>query len=155
MTLALQRGPSLLQAGPDGTQPFNYPRLVQPILDKSCVCCHDGSEGENKSKLVLTGELVGPFNRSYESLRPFARWYEWGSASINQIVTIPGRMGADESPLTAVLDDETHRRIDLSEAERRRLYLWLDSSAPFYGAYSPEEQLAQQQGKAMAVPELQ
>ena len=154
-TLALQRGPSRLQSGPDGTQPFNYPRLVQPILNRSCVSCHDGSEGERKSQLVLTGEPVGPFTRSYESLRPFVRWYEWGGASIHQTVTIPGRMGADESPLTAVLDDEVHCAIELSQSDRRRLYLWLDANSPFYGTYAPNEQMAQQKGDRVAMPELQ
>ena len=153
--LALQREPSVLQSGPDGTQPISFARLIQPVLDRACTSCHDGTDGQYKSQLVLTGESVGPFTRSYESLRPFVRWYEWGPASIHPTVTVPGRMGADESPLTAVLDDETHRSIDLSKADRRRLYLWLDANGPFYGTYSHPTQLAQQQGQAVAVPDLQ
>jgi hydrazine synthase alpha subunit-like protein len=155
MTLALQRAPSKLQIGPNGTQPMSYPQLVQPVLDRSCVSCHDGSNGDGKSKLALTGDPAGTFTRSYENLRPFLRWYEWGGASINQTVTIPGRMGADESPLTAILDDETHRSIELPQADRRRLNLWLDANVPFYGTYSQREQLAQQQGQAVAVPKMQ
>ena len=155
MTLALRRGPSILQVGPDGSQPFSYPRLVQPVLDRSCVSCHDGTTGPGKSDLVLTGEPAGKFTRSYESLRPFVRLYEWGGGSIYQTVTVPGRMGADESPLTAVLTDETHRPIKLSESDRRGLYLWLDANATFYGTYSEKEQLAQQQGQLVPVPKLQ
>lgn len=155
MTLALQRRPSVLQPGPDGTQPINYPRLVQPVLDRSCVACHDGTPGPGKSNLALTGEPADKFTRSYESLRPFVRVYEWGTGSIHQTVTVPGRMPADESPLSAVLADETHRKIDLPEANRRTLYLWLDANAPFYGTYSQREQLAQQRGEAVPVPELQ
>jgi hypothetical protein len=155
MPLAVQRAPSILEAGPDGSGPISYPRLVQPVLDRSCVRCHDGSNGENKSDLLLTGKPAGPFTQSYESLRPFVRWYEWGGASIHQTVTVPGRMGADESPLSAILDDETHRKITLTDTDRRRLYLWLDANAPFYGAYIQKEQLAQQQGEAVPVPALQ
>lgn len=154
-TLALRRAPSTLEPGPDGTQPFSYPRLVQPVLERSCVSCHDGSSGPRKSELVLTGEPAGSFTRSYEGFRPFVRCYEWGAGSIFQTVTVPGRMGADESPLAAILDDETHRSIELPETDRRRLYLWLDANAPFYGTYSPRERLAQQQGQVVPVPELQ
>ncbi len=155
MALAQQRGPSVLKPGPDGTRPISYPRLVQPVLDRSCVRCHDVSQGDGKSPLVLTGDPAASFTRSYESLRPFVRWYEWGGATIHPIVTLPGRMGADESPLSAILDDQTHRGIALTEPDRQRLFLWLDANAAFYGTYIHEEQLAQQRGEAVPVPELQ
>lgn len=134
---------------------MSYPLLVQPVLDRSCVRCHDGSAGQDKSELVLTGESAGQFSRSYESLRPFVRWYEWGDASIHQTVTVPGRMGADQSPLSAVLADETHRPINLADDDRRRLYLWLDANAPFYGTYRQRDRLAQQRGDSVALPKLE
>ncbi len=153
--IALRRPPSVLQPGPDGTEPMSYVRLIQPVLNRSCVGCHDGSPGEGKSDLALTGEPVDTFTRSYESLRSFIRKYEWGDGSINQTVTVPGRMGADESPLSAVLGDETHRGIELPQADREKFFLWMDANAPFYGAYSPQEQLAQQRGDAVPVPAMQ
>lgn len=156
LALALARGPSTIEPGPDGSSPLSYPRLVQPVLDRHCVRCHDGSEGEGKSPLLLTGEPSGEFTRSYESLRPFVRWYEWGGKTIHQTVTIPGRMGADESPLSALIADKTHGpAIELPDADRRRLYLWLDANGSFYGTYSKQEQLAQQQGQAVPLPKLQ
>ncbi len=107
--------------GPDGSSPLSYPRLVQPVLDRHCVRCHDGAEEKAKSPLLLTGEPSGEFTRSYESLRPFVRWYEWGAKSIHQTVTIPGRMGAEESPLSALIADKTHGpAIELPDADRRR-----------------------------------
>ncbi len=133
-TLAMRRAPSRLRPGPDGSRPMSYPRLVQPVLDRHCVRCHDG-----KSKLPLTGEPVGDFSRSYQNLKPYLRWYEWGGASISQIATQPGRIGADASPLTAILDVAPHRsRVQWTEADRRRLYLWLDANVPFYGSYHRE-----------------
>ena len=153
--LALRRPPSVLQPGPDGTEPMSYVRLIQPVLNRSCVGCHDGTPGEGKSDLALTGEPVDTFTRSFESLRPFIRKYEWGDGSINQTVTVPGRMGADESPLSAVLDDETHRAVALPQADREKFFLWMDANAPFYGTYSAREQLAQQRGDAVAVPAMQ
>jgi hypothetical protein len=104
----------------------------------------------------LTGEPDGPFSRAYSSLRPYLRWYEWGDASISQITTYPGQIGADASPLSRILDDAHHRsKLTLSDADRRRLYLWLDANVPFYGTYSREEHQAQRAGRAVGAPTFQ
>jgi len=154
--VALSRPPSRIRPGPDGTQPWSYPRLVQPVLDRHCVRCHNGTEGQGKSTIVLTGEEAGHFSRSYESLKPYARWYEWGGASISGTVTRPGHIGADESPLTKVFYDLAHaKEVNLAPEERRRIYIWLDGNAAFYGTYGDEEQLAQKRGKAVPPPVIQ
>ncbi|MCX7048953.1 MAG: hypothetical protein NTX50_26135 [Candidatus Sumerlaeota bacterium] len=155
-TIAMSRPPSAIQPGPDGARPFGYPRLVQPVLDKHCVRCHDGAKGEGKSPLVLTGEADGTFSRSYKNLKPYLRWYEWGGDSITGAVTFPGRMGADESRLTKILADSTHApKLKLSREDRDRLYIWMDGNAPFYGAYSPDELARQKRGEAAPIPEAQ
>jgi mono/diheme cytochrome c family protein len=153
---ALNRAPSRILPGPDGTKPWSYPRLVQPVLDRHCVRCHDGTEGEGRSALALTGEPAGHFTRSYESLKPHVRWHEWGGASISGTVTRPGRLGADESALTQILDNATHSEaMKLTDEDRRRIYIWLDGNASFYGTYGDEEQLAQKKGERVPPPVLQ
>ncbi|MCP4593901.1 MAG: hypothetical protein GY842_24465 [bacterium] len=118
--------------------------------------CHDGGKEDGKSPLVLTGAAAGQFTESYESLKPFVKWYEWGGASIEPIITRPGKIGADVSPLTQTLTDPVHaEHVKLTDAELRRLYLWLDSNVPFYGTYGVEEQLAQQSGLSVSPPVLQ
>lgn len=155
-TIAARRPASAIQPGPEGARPFSFPRLVQPVLDRHCVRCHDGRSGPQSSRLVLTGEPAGPFSKSYENLRPFVRWYEWGRHSIGQIVTRPGHQGADESRLSQILDDETHRTaLSLSAEDRLRIDIWLDGNAPFYGLYSEQEQLAQREGKQLPPPKVQ
>ena len=154
--LATARPASVIRPGPDGTLPFGYPRLVQPVLERHCVRCHDGTEGPEKGPPVLTGQPTDTFTRSYENLRPYVRWYEWGGASITQTVTRPGHGGADESPLSRILDDATHsKHVQLSDADRRRIYIWLDGNAPFYGTYRQDAQAAQRNGQAVPPPELQ
>jgi len=154
--LAMRRPPSRIEPGPDGTLPFSYPRLVQPVLDRHCVRCHDGQTGEGKSPLVLTGEPSETFSKSYESLRPYVKWYEWGGSSITQVVTTPGRIGVDESPLINVIENPTHNKeVRLSADDRSRLYIWLDGNIPFYGTYNKDTQLAQQSGKAVSPPVIQ
>ena len=152
--LALQRPPSAIRPGPDGTRPFSFVRLVQPVLDRHCVRCHDGSP-KAASKLVLTGQASGGFSASYESLRPFVRWYEWGGKSIGQAVTIPGHGGADESPLMRILEDKNHNREPLSPDDRQRIMIWLDGNAPFLGTYSTAERLAQGRGEGIPPPLVQ
>ncbi len=135
---------------------MSYPLLVQPVLDRHCVRCHDGSQGEWKAPPVLTGEPEGAFTQSYASLKPFVRWYEWGDKSIREIGTEPGRSGADESRLLKILCGPTHvQHVDLPKNDYQRLCLWLDANAPFYGTYEKEAQLAQQTGQTVAPPTVQ
>ncbi|NLX53686.1 MAG: hypothetical protein GXY58_01080 [Planctomycetaceae bacterium] len=153
--LALERPPSQIQPAPDGTRPLSYPRLVQGVLDRHCVRCHDGGDSADSAAPVLTGEVEGEFTRSYTALRPFVRWYEWGNSSISQIVTRPGQGGADESPLVATLGDQHHQTLDLPDEDLRRLYIWLDANAPFYGTYRQEARARQLAGEAVGPPPLE
>ncbi|UCG59960.1 MAG: hypothetical protein JSU70_10640 [Phycisphaerales bacterium] len=153
---ALRRPPSQIQPGPDGTRPFSYPRLIQSVLDRNCVRCHDGQKGNLKGEPALTGERAGTFSKSYESLKEYVRWHEWGGSTITEIVTRPGHVGADESPLLKVLQDDTHaQHVHLTEEDRERLYIWLDGNAPFYGTYEREQQIAQANGQAVPPPRVQ
>ena len=134
---------------------MSFVRLVQPVLDRQCGTCHDGTEGPGKSDLVLVDDGRGEFSAAYDNLKPYVRWYEWGGASISQIATRPGECGADASPLMAILEDENHGKVQWVEEDRRRLMLWLDANAPFYGTYESEARLAQRQGKVVPVPLVQ
>ena len=153
---AIRRAPSRIKPGPDGTRPLSYVRLVQGVLDRHCVRCHGP---EDKSPTIaprLTGEAEGAFTRSYNNLRPYVRWYEWGNNTIRQTVSLPGHCGADESPLSRVLADENHgAQIRLPSGDLRRLYVWLDANAPFYGTYLHQAQARQRSGDAVPPPALQ
>jgi hypothetical protein len=154
--MALRRKPSAIEPGPEGTQPMSYPRLVQPVLDRHCVRCHDGGQGELKAPPVLTGEPEGVFTKSYVTLKPYVRWYEWGDNSIREIGTEPGHSGADESRLPQILRDKTHaEHVQLPREDYLRLTLWLDGNVPFYGTYEKEAQVAQQAGQAVPPPNIQ
>jgi hypothetical protein len=154
--LAMVRAPSRIEPGPEGSRPFSFPLLVQPVLDRHCVRCHDGGEGPGKSRLALTAQSDKGFTQAYQNLRPYLRWYEWGGESISQIATHPGQIGADASRLSTILEDDNHQtQVQWADANRRRIYLWLDANVPFYGTYDKGEQLAQREGKAIPPPEFQ
>ncbi|MDO5554413.1 MAG: hypothetical protein Q4G68_11700 [Planctomycetia bacterium] len=152
--MAPLRAPSNMTPGPEGTNPFSYPILVQPILDRACIACHNDREGSVKPSLA--GDNNGHFSVSYNNLKPYLRWYEWIDATIRRTVSLPGECGADMSRLTSILEDEHHKgKMELSEQDRRTLYFWLDSNIPFYGVYDEAVQREQQAGRAVPVPELQ
>ena len=71
------RQPSAIAPGPDGSRPLSYPILVQPVLDRHCVECHNAEKPEGK--VVLTGEPAGQFSRSYNALIPLVAYTAWGN----------------------------------------------------------------------------
>jgi hypothetical protein len=149
-TLALQRAPSRIQPDVDGSNPFNYVRLVQDVLDRNCVRCH-----REKKALPLDGEIAGEYGwtRSYTNLASrYGFYFHVNNGTINSGVhggsrTVPGKFGARAAPLLAYLD-RRHYGVQLSPADFHRLTLWLDCNSEFYGSY--HNTLAQAQGQVVA-----
>jgi hypothetical protein len=145
--LALRRAPSKIQPESEGSNPFNFVRLVQPVLDRHCVECH---EAENA--IDLTSATDGPhgWTRSYQALAPeYGFYFHVSNGSINQGVhggsrTIVGQFGAMAAPLLDYLDKQ-HYGVQLSADEKRRITLWLDCNSEFYGSY--ENTAAQARGQ--------
>jgi len=139
MPSALGRAPSRIRPGVDGSNPFSYPRLVQPVLDRHCVACHR----KEKKAPDLSGVLDRGFTRSYNSLAgKYGFYFHVSNGSIKTGVhggsrTIPGKFGARASRLMQVIEGEKHRErgLKLSAEDRHRLVLWLDCNSEFYGAY--------------------
>ncbi len=151
--LALRREPSTIQPDVGGSNPFNFPRLVQPVLDRHCVDCH-----RQEKALDLSGLVEGKhgWSRSYTSLaEKYGFYFHVSNGSINSGVhggsrTIAGSFGARASRLLEYLD-ETHYGVELSEEDFHRIVLWLDCNSEFYGAYYNTE--AQARGE-MVYPRL-
>ncbi len=150
---AALREPSTLVPGPDGSKPFSFQRLIQPLLDKRCAQCHDGQE--DSPAPALTNEDDGHFTVAYNNLDDYISYYEWYGKPIREVVSLPGECGADMSPLSKIVDDENHKDIGLTDKERRLLYFWLDSNIPFYGVYDEDEQDRQRRGEKVDMPILQ
>jgi hypothetical protein len=146
--LAMRRRPSRLKGDVDGTNPFSYPRLIQPVLDKHCVQCH--AENPNEAPR-LDREVIAKGNRgaqkwyaSYHSLAPKYGFWDYGGRHR----TIPGKFGARASKLYKLLQ-EGHYDVELSEEDMHRITVWLDSCSIFYGVYEKEGGVAQLEGKVV------
>lgn len=67
-----------------------------------------------------------------------------------------GEVGADASPLSAILTGDSHRAyVELPDEALRTLHLWLDAHVPFFGTYEEEWLQAQKRGRAVPIPRLQ
>jgi hypothetical protein len=137
--LALQRPPSKLKPDVDGSNPFSYPRLVQPVLDRNCAACHD----KNKGKAPNLGRepIQRKWFASYNSL------VKYGFTSYHDgYRTTPGQFGARASKLFQMLT-KGHHDLKLSEEDLHRLALWLDCATMFYGVFEKEGGEAQLRGE--------
>lgn len=152
--LASLRGPSAPTSGALQNGPMSFPGMVQPILDRHCVSCHDGTE--KSAKPDLRGVEDGDFSRAYEELKPYLRWYEWGRYSISLINSHPGECGADASELSRILKNPTHAKLlEGDNTAYRQLLMWMDGNVPFYGSFQPGERARQKRGEPIAMPDFQ
>lgn len=134
--MALERAPSTIQPDVAGSNPFNYPRLVQPVLDRNCVDCH-----QKEKALDLTGGVEkNGFTRSYNSLaKEYGFYFHVSNGSIRDKLhggsrSIAGQFGAKAAPLMNYLD-KSHHGVELSREDLHRIVLWLDCNSEFLGSY--------------------
>jgi len=145
--LAVLRPPSKIQGDVEGSNPFNYVRLVQPVLERNCVSCH-----QQERTLDLTGVIEGKngWTRSYNNLaEKYGFYFHVSNGSIDQGVhggsrTIAGKFGAKASGLMGYMN-ERHYGVKPSKEDVHRIVLWLDCNSEFYGSY--EDTVAQAQGE--------
>jgi mono/diheme cytochrome c family protein len=152
--LAGNRPPSVIAPGPEGSKPLSYPILVQPVLDKHCVSCHQGPEADGG--VDLTGAPAGDFTASYNALAPLVPYSEWKSTpgANFEPMTQPNLFGARASRLMTLLL-EGHEDVALTDEELERLVTWMDANALFYGTFDPVDQERQQRGELIAGPGLE
>jgi hypothetical protein len=139
--LALGRPPSPIEPEAEGSNPYSYPRLVQPVLDRYCVACH-----REQGAIDLSGAMADNhgWTRSYENLAgKYGFWFTVSNGSINAGVhggsrTTAGQFGARASKLLEYLD-KRHYDVALPHPDFHRITLWLDCNSEFYGAYHDEE----------------
>ncbi len=150
-SLAARREPSSIVPGPDGTKPFSYVRLVQPVLDKYCVRCHNA---EKPNGIVLSGEPDGAYVKSYNQLRSYLVWSAWGNPNNNlEPLTPIQSVGSFASKLTNYIEG-AHENVQIPQPERERLYMWMDgANSLFYGTFNPDEQKRQFQGEIIKGPD--
>lgn len=136
--LAVQREPSKITPGPTGSWPLRFDRLVQPVLDKSCISCHQ----PNSSNQIAAGLDLRP-DKSYENLLSFAD-KDLEKLAFEKDRSIIGQCPARQSKLLDVLQNGNgHENVKLNNDDFNRLVTWMDVYAQRLGSFSQkqEEQL--------------
>ncbi len=158
--MAMRRAPSVIEPGPEGSNPLSYPLLVQPVLDRHCVRCHGGDKpaGPKGQPLVLTGEPEDRYTKSYNALVQRVSYSAWGRGTFpdgnSEPLSKPGFFGAMGSPLMEMLL-AGHQGVELGPEDLDRLITWIDANALFYGTFNFEDQVKQQRGERIPGPDLQ
>ncbi|MCX6915555.1 MAG: hypothetical protein NT167_21335 [Verrucomicrobia bacterium] len=130
--MTLSRRHSRIEPIPDVPEVFDYPRDIQPILNKHCVRCHNSEKPEGR--VVLTGDHNEWFSLSYYAL--FASKQISDSWRYDEDGNHPPRgFGSSASALMKKIDGG-HHDVRLSDLERMRVRLWIDTGATYAGTYA-------------------
>lgn len=128
---ALTRPPSRIRPLPGAPEVFDYPRDIQPILDRHCLPCHDIDAYEGR--VLLTGDQGPMFTHSYFCLS--ARLQMADGRDLARGNYAPYTIGSAVSPLMEKLSP-SHHDVKPSPEELRQVKLWIDASATFPGTYA-------------------
>jgi len=122
---------------------LDFPRDVQPVLDRHCTACH-GYEatragGPQAGGVVLTGDRGPMFSHSYFNLT--VRKQLADGRNLPRSNYPPRALGSGAAPLMKKVHPqafgcEPHHGVEVPEADRRIVRLWLDSGAPYPGTYA-------------------
>ncbi len=142
LSLAAQREPSKITPWRGPTRGFSFRREVQPVLDKYCAGCHDGSKRKDGKTIPNFARRDEPglrnFDQSYLALHPYVR--RPGPESDYHIQK-PGEWHADTSELVQMLA-KGHHGVKLDAEAWDRLVTWIDLNVPCHGTWGEHRAVA-------------
>jgi hypothetical protein len=130
-TAFMSRKPSRIDPIDDVPEVIDFPRDVQPILDKHCVECHNPERFEGR--VDLTGDHTPLFCQSYWTIMHLGlisdgRNERYGNRA-------PRTIGSSASRLLDLCDG-SHYDAKLSGRQQKLVRLWIESSAVYAGTYA-------------------
>ena len=135
---ALRRMPSSIQPVEDVPEVPDFPRDVQPILDRHCLRCHNHEK--RKGGVVLAGDRGPVFSLSYYTLLLHWQIKDTGGNPAHRSGRQPGNdrpyaAYSSASPLMKKIDAR-HNEVKLTPLERKTIRLWIDAGATYAGTYA-------------------
>mgnify|MGYP005834032231 CR=1 FL=1 len=156
-TLAFRRPPAEIVPWRGPARGFSYPREVQPVIDKYCISCHDGTTRITSRGLGNPREVAPPDLRGDRKLTDFklvtpgngggnAGRFSVGYAELSRYVRRNGIEGdyhlltplefhADTTELVQLLR-KGHHGVSLDAEAWDRLVTWIDLNAPYHGTWT-------------------
>jgi hypothetical protein len=128
--LAAMRGPSRIEPIDDVPDVFDFPRDIQPILDRHCVACHNADRCDGD--VQLTGDKTPLYTVAYWTMIVHGLISDGRNYTGDQP---PRSLGSSASRLLA-LGDGSHYDAKFSPHERKMIRLWIESGATYPGTYA-------------------
>lgn len=128
--IASQKAPHALTPPEGGPRSFTFDLEVQPILDRACIACHNG---EGKAFDLRGGKKDNRgYGTSYLNLHPYV--HRQGGEG-DMVVLYPYEYHPNTSELVRLLK-KGHYNVQLTDAEWRKIYNWIDYNAPDKGYFN-------------------
>lgn len=155
-TKAMFRESSELEPFHGPTRGFSFKREVQPVIDKYCVSCHDGSKdldskGRDKEgryavadRVIGTGSNTGKkfaecgipdFSDPRSARRMLHPYVRRNGPEGDYHLLTPLEFHADTSELVQMLQ-KGHHNVQLDDEAWERLITWIDLNAPYHGTWT-------------------
>jgi hypothetical protein len=159
--------PQELTPPPWGVKGFSYLEVVQPVLDRYCLDCHNARS--TPKEVDLSGDQTDFFNVSYDILArkgtlgerqpgehnvrldsrdegrsPYTSWIATiNGADYNILLAEPKTWGSPKSKLADIVlsghpDTDRKPRFRMDADSQRRIMAWIDLNVPYYPSSAPD-----------------
>jgi len=128
--LAVKRPPSRITPIEDVPEVLDFPRDIQPILDKHCVKCHNPEKRCGGFSLV--GDRGPIWSHSYTNLTFRKQYVDGRNLALGS--RPPRSVGAVASPIMKKLAG-AHHDVKATPHDIKMVRYWIESGAPYPGTY--------------------
>jgi len=129
--MAFRRPPSPVEPIADVPEVIDFPRDIQPVLDKHCVQCH--SPDRYEGRVDLTGDKTAMYTMSYWTMLTRGLVVDGRNQPFGN--RPPRSYGSAASRLMKLIDG-SHYGAKPSPHEVKLVRLWIETSATYPGTYA-------------------
>lgn len=136
---ALSREPSAIAPIPGIPEVFDFPRDIQPVLDRHCLPCHDytphegAAHGPRAGGVILSGDHGPMFSHSYAALTVFRQVADGRDLPVSNLP--PRAIGTSASPLMQKIAGG-HHGVEMTAQEMDFVRYWIETGATYPGTYA-------------------
>jgi len=140
--IASRRGPSKIKKIKGVPEIYDFPRDIQPLLDKHCVKCHNSKK--RSGGVTLTADHGPTYSMSYYNLMLHRQIKDGGGQDwpgtkdhIGEPLgnDAPYETFSSAAPLMSKIDG-SHNNVKLTEKGKLVIRRWLDSATPYAGNHA-------------------
>jgi hypothetical protein len=127
---AMRRPPSPIEPCDNLPDVLDFPRDIQPILDRHCIECHN--HDRHDGDLNFSGDHTPFYSTAYWTMFSKSLVVDGRNSQGNRP---PRSVGTSASRLMTCLD-QSHHDVSVSDRERAVIRTWIESGAVYSGTYA-------------------